>query len=164
MRGGPDEASLRERNKAHTPGFFLDVALEEASPEIGLDTDSRWQGGVHADEASRRALTDFACFTGLHRGAETLVATIPAAGWAAGASSAAEVAYAERLSTSTVKADARQRQRWRQQPDPGGNNTGGSAAEVGVVAEAGSLKGRQVAITSGLMLRHVVPAKDVTVP
>lgn len=42
MRGGPEEVSLRERNKAHTPSFFLDVALEEASPKkTELDLDSR---------------------------------------------------------------------------------------------------------------------------
>lgn len=42
MRGGPDEALLRERNKARTPGFFVDGALEEASPKIRLELDSRW--------------------------------------------------------------------------------------------------------------------------
>lgn len=164
MRGGPGEAGLRERHKAHTPGFFLDVALEEASPEITLDIDSRWRGGVAADEAHRRALTDFACFTGLHQGAETLVAAVPAAGWPAGASCAAEVAYAERLSRSRVGGGARRRQRRRQQPSPGGNIAGGSTAEVGVAAEAGSLKGRGVAITSGLLLGHAVPAEDIAVP
>ena len=178
MRGGPDEAALRERNKAHTPGFFLDAALEEASPEIRLDTDSRWQGGVEADEARRRAITDFACFTGTHRGAETLVAAVPVAGWAERASSAFEVAYAERLSRTRVGVDARQRQprrgrrqkqRWQQQQqqsNPGEGNTGGGVGdEVGAAAEAGPPGGGGVTIpASGIMLRHVVPAKDVTVP
>eukprot|EP00903_Cladosiphon_okamuranus_P008686 g8322.t1 len=160
MRGGLDDRALRERNKAHTPGFFLDVALEEASPEIGLDIDSGWQGGVDADEARRRALTDFARFTGIHRGAETLVAAVPAAGWAEGGSSASELAYAERLSRSRARAGARQGQ---QQLKSGEINAGGGTGEVGVVAGAGSLKGRGVAVESGIMLRHVVPAKDVTV-
>lgn len=167
MRGGPDEAALRERNKAHTPGFFLDLALEEALPEIGLDIDSRWRGGVDAENARRRALTDFACFTGLHRSAETLVAEVPAAGWARGGRSAAEVAYAERLARPRVLADAlQQQQRRRQQLKTGRNNTDeGGIGEVGVLAGPGSLEGREVAaIASGLMLRHVVPAKDVTVP
>lgn len=167
MRGGPGEVALRERNKAHTPGVFLDAALEEASPEIGFDVDSRWQGGVHTDEAHRRALTDFACFTGFHRGAETLVAAVPAAGWAEGGSSASEVAYAERLSRPTVRADALQQQRRRQRQQPpkyGDNKTGGRIGESRAVAKAGPLEGEEAAIASGLMLRHVVPEKDVTVP
>ncbi|CAN0403508.1 unnamed protein product, partial [Laminaria digitata] len=41
IRGGPDEQFLRERNKAHTSGFFLDMSLEEASPTIRLDLESR---------------------------------------------------------------------------------------------------------------------------
>lgn len=164
MRSGPDEMALRQRNNAHTPGFFLHVALEEASPEIGLGIDSRWLGGVDADEAHRRALTDFARFTGIHRGAETLVATVPAAGWAEGGSSASELAHAERLSRARVGADALHRQRQRQQqPNSGESNTGGGIGEVGVVVEAGSPAGRRAAVASGIMLRHVIPAKDVTV-
>lgn len=165
MRGGPDEVALRGRNKAHTPGFFLDVALGEASPEIGLNIDSRWQVGVDADEARRKALTDFTCFTGLHRGAETLVTAVPAAGWAESGSSATEVAYAERLSRQRVRPDALQRQR-QHQPNSGGNRIGGGIGEVATFAESGSLLigGTEVTIASEIMLGHVVPAKDVTFP
>lgn len=42
LRGGPDELALRERYRARTPGYFVGVALEEASPQIGLDLDSRY--------------------------------------------------------------------------------------------------------------------------
>lgn len=41
IRGGPDEKGLWERNKAHTSGFFLDMSLQEASPTIRLDLESR---------------------------------------------------------------------------------------------------------------------------
>lgn len=52
MRGGPEEVSLWERNKAHTPSFFLDIALEEASPKkLELDLDSRC---VHPESTFRQ--------------------------------------------------------------------------------------------------------------
>lgn len=60
-----------------------------------LHPTGRWQSGVATDEARRRALRDFTGFTGLHRGAETLVVSVPAGGWASGGS---ESAYAERFS------------------------------------------------------------------
>ena len=41
IRGGPDENGLRERNRAHTSGFFLDMSLVEATPTIRLDLESR---------------------------------------------------------------------------------------------------------------------------
>lgn len=55
----------------------------------------RWQGGVEDDEKRRRELADFTGFTGLHRGAETLVAAMPAGGWVDNTS---DMPYAEHLS------------------------------------------------------------------
>ncbi|CAM9232781.1 unnamed protein product [Ectocarpus sp. 12 AP-2014] len=159
-RGGPDEALLRERNKARTPGFFVDSALEEASPKIRLELDSRWQGGVETDNIRRRALADFTGFTGLHRGAETLVAAVPAAGWADGGNAiASEIAYAERLSRSRIQVDSLQ-----QHVRTGGGATSGNGGAGACVAagKGGGVGAKQpTAAASGLMLRHLVPAKDV---
>ncbi|CBJ26015.1 hypothetical protein Esi_0018_0095 [Ectocarpus siliculosus] len=159
-RGGPDEASLRERNKGRTPGFFIDGALEEASPKIRLELDSRWQGGVETDDIRRRALANFTGFTGLHRGAETLVAVVPAAGWADGGNAiASEIAYAERLSRSRIQVDSLQ-----QHVRTGGGATrgiGGAGACVAAGRAGGAGAKQPTAAASGLMLRHLVPAKDV---
>ncbi|CAM9590255.1 unnamed protein product [Ectocarpus fasciculatus] len=160
MRGGPDEATLRERNKDRTPGFFVDGALEEASPKIRLELDSRWQVGVETDDIRRRALADFTGFTGLHRGAETLVAAVPAAGWADGGNAiASEIAYAERLSKSRIEVDSLQQHVRMGRGATGG--IGGAGAGVAARSAGGGEAKQPNAAASGLMLRHLVPAKDV---
>ena len=127
---------------------------------------ARWQGGVEADEARLRALTDFTRFTGLHRGAEALVVAMPAAGWAERGRSAAEVAYAEQLSRSRVKVGSLQQQQSEQRIT--GDNARGGVGGPGVMergaggaAKQTTATGRAAAAASGLMLRHVVSAQDV---
>ncbi|CAM9218792.1 unnamed protein product [Scytosiphon promiscuus] len=166
IRDGPEECLLRERNRCFSPGFFLDAALKEASPKIGLGLDSRWQGGVEADENRRRALVDFTGFTGLHRGAETLVTALPPAGWANGCS-ASEIAYAERLSQSrpTVASLQREQPAIRGAVDVAdgihGEEAVGKAGHVLHVPKEQKAATTAVPAISGLMLRHVVPAQDV---
>lgn len=130
----------------------------------------RWQGGVEADEDRRRGLADFTGFTGLHRGAETLVTTMPPAGWAGGGG-AAEIAYAERLSESRPRVVLLQQQQRKKQGGfslengiPRGEATG-VAGGVDISRRenaAGAAAAAASTGVSGLMLRHVVPAEDVT--
>lgn len=118
-----------------------------------------------ADEARRRALTDFTRFTGLHRGAETLVVAAPAAGWAEGGNSASEVAHAERLSRSRARVGLLQQEEdiGREKDNTGGGTNGQGFMEdaIGSAAKQAKAAARAAAAASGLMLRHVVPTKDV---
>lgn len=41
MRGDRNEVCLRERNRCHSRGYFVDMALREATPSIQLELDSR---------------------------------------------------------------------------------------------------------------------------
>lgn len=50
---------------------------------------------MKADEIRRRNLPDLTGFTGVHRGAETVVVAVPSGGWARGMP---ELPYADRLS------------------------------------------------------------------
>lgn len=122
---------------------------------------------MEADEARRRALADFTGFTGLHRGAETLVASVPSAGWARGGG-ATEIAYAERLSASRIRVDPLQHQRRGKKGGvPGeGHRRGEIVVAAGGVDAVHPTNAAGAAIdadlsASGLMLRHRVPAKDV---
>lgn len=94
---------------------------------------------MEADEARRRALANFTGFTGVHRGAETLVTAVPAGGWADGLS---DLAYADRFSRSRAAVYSLQ--------GVGGGGGLGPAGD-GAAGEG----------TSGVLLRHIVPAKDV---
>lgn len=54
---------------------------------------------MRADVKRRRNLSDLTGFTGVHRGAETVVVAVPSGGWARGMS---ELPYADRLSRARV--------------------------------------------------------------
>lgn len=86
----PPHSSARERGtkKARQPSSLHEAHASHAPPP-------RWQGGIEADEARRKALADYTRFTGIHRGAQTLEVTAPTGGWA---SDASEIAYADRYS------------------------------------------------------------------
>lgn len=119
---------------------------------------------MEEDDSRRRALADFARFTGLHQGAETLVATVPPAGWAKGGGSASEVAYAERLSRSRIRVDFLQQRQKTRRDHGGGIDGAGVGLGVGMEAAGGGDPKQAVPAAVGgfgLMLRHAVPAKDV---
>lgn len=116
---------------------------------------------MEADDARRRALTDFTRFTGLHRGAETLIAAVPEAGWAEGGGSASEVAYAERLSRSRVRVGCLQ-QRQKTGNQAGGIDGAGLGIRMESAAGGDPKQAAPIAVAdSGLVLRYAVPAKDV---
>lgn len=125
---------------------------------------ARWQGGMETDEAHRRALADFTRFTGLHRGAETLVVATPPAGWAEGGNSASEVAHAERLSRSRARVGLLQQEeigRETENTAVGTNGLGFMEEAIGGAAKRAKAAARAATAASGLMLGHAVPAKDV---
>ena len=93
---------------------------------------------MQADEARLRALLDFTGFTGVHRGADTLIAAVPSTGWADGSS---DLAYAERLSRLRAAAYPL-------------HATAGVGAKTPQIANA----------APGLLLGHVVPPEDITHP
>lgn len=111
-----------------------------------LISTGRWQGGVATDEARRRALRDFTGFTGAHHGAETLVAAVPAGGWASGAS---ELAYAERFSRTR---EAVRPLQW------------GDLKSGVTVAARSSLEGRVHHQGAGILLGYEVSGDDIAQP